>query len=199
MRDSTIARNYAEVLFTLGERRGEREAFASATEELVGILESEPRTRTFLESPKIKPANKKQVLRSASAERWPPLFVNFVLTVVDKRRVRLLRDIGHEYLALVEKERGHLHARVTLAREPDERTEREIAWQLSSMLGQTVVPRVRVDPSILGGIIVRYGDRMIDGSLSRRLVSLRRRMLDRELPTLDAVSSRPGPTGPGEE
>jgi F-type H+-transporting ATPase subunit delta len=199
VRDSTVVRNYAEVLFELGERNGQREPFAAATEELVQVLQSEPRLRVFLESPKIKTADKKRVLRSAANDRWSPLFLNFVLTVVDKGRERFLRDIGRDYLSLIEEHLGHLHARVTLAREPDERTEREIASQLSSMLGQRVVPRVRVDPAILGGVVVRYGDRLMDGSLRRRLVSLRRRMLERELPTSDLVSSTPGRNGSGEE
>jgi F-type H+-transporting ATPase subunit delta len=70
---------------------------------------------------------------------------------------------------------------VTVAREPDERTEREIAAELSRALGKTVIPTIQVDPKIIGGIIVRYGDRVMDGSLKRRLVTLRRRLLDAKL------------------
>ena len=67
---------------------------------------------------------------------------------------------------------------VTLAHEPDAAQLRDIAAQLSRVLASEVVPHVRVDEGILGGIVVRYRDRVIDGSLRRRLLALRSRLLD---------------------
>jgi F-type H+-transporting ATPase subunit delta len=66
---------------------------------------------------------------------------------------------------------------VTLAREADERTEEEIGSSLSRILGRTAIPHIRVNPDILGGMIVKYGDRVMDGSLRRQLTALRRQML----------------------
>ena len=182
MRETTVARNYAEALFELGERHGQREAFASAVDELAGLLDQEPRLRAFLESPKVETEDKKGVLRRALEDRVPPLFLNFLMVVLDKRRQRLLREIAREYHALLDERLGRLHAQVTLAREPDERFEQEIAADLSKILGRQVIPHVQVNPQILGGIVVRYGDRVLDGSLRRRLVSLRRRLVEAELP-----------------
>lgn len=182
MRESTIARSYAEALFDLGQRHEQLEEFASAVDTLVALLESEPRLRAFLATPQVEPRDKKGVLKRALAERVPPLFLNFLMVVVDKRRQRLLQAMGTEYHALLDEHLGRLHVQVTLARESDERMEREIADRLSTMLGRTVIPHIHVNPQILGGIIVRYGDRVLDGSLRRRLVSLRRRLVQAELP-----------------
>lgn len=182
MRETTVARNYAEALFELGERHGQREAFASAVDELAGLLDREPRVRAFLESPKVETEDKKRVLRRALEDRVPPLFLNFLMVVLDKRRQRLIREIAQEYHALLDERLGRMHVQVTLAREPDERFEQEIATDLSRILGRQVIPHVQVDPQILGGIVVRYGDRVLDGSLRRRLVSLRRRLVEAELP-----------------
>jgi F-type H+-transporting ATPase subunit delta len=182
VRDTTIARNYAEVLFDLGERHGGHEAFAAAFEEWSRLLGEEPQLRTFLETPKLDAATKKAAVERAFGERVPRLFLNFVLVVIDKRRQRLFQQIEEVYRSLLEEKLGHVHAQVTLASEPDERLEREIAQELSGLLGRTVIPHVRVDPGIIGGIVVRYGDRVLDGSVRRRLVAIRRRMMEADLP-----------------
>lgn len=183
MRGTTIARSYADALFALGERHGQLEEFGSALDLVAATVEREPKLRLFLDTPKVEPVEKKRVLREALEGKVPPLVLNFFLVVLDKRRQRLIPEIATEYRALLDEHFGRINAEVTLAREPDEQLEREIAEELSERLGKTVVPRVRVEPGILGGIVVRYGDRVLDGSLRRRLVTLRRRLLDAKLPT----------------
>ena len=69
----------------------------------------------------------------------PPLFLDFLMVVVDKRRQRLLQAIVTDYHALLDERLGRLHVQVTLAREPDEQMEREIANRLGSILGRTVI------------------------------------------------------------
>ncbi len=182
MRESTVARSYAEALFEAGERHGQLDAFTEAVDGLARLLDSEPKLRAFLDSPQVETGEKKGVLRRVLADRVPPLFLNFLMVVLDKRRQRLIREIAREYHALLDERLGRLHVQVTLAREPDEQEEREIATELSRVLDRQVIPHVQVNPEILGGIVVRYGDRVLDGSLRRRLVSLRRRLVEVELP-----------------
>ena len=181
-RSSTVARSYAEALFALGGRTGEHEAYARAFDALATLLESDPLVRNFLRSPKIEVAAKKQVLERALQGRVPRLFLNFVLVVLDKRRQRLLSDMAREHRLLLDRHLGRMHVQVTLAHEADERMEEEIAAELTRVLGRKAIPHVRVDPAILGGIIVRYGDRVLDGSLRRRLLGLRHRLLETALP-----------------
>ena len=82
----------------------------------------------------------------------------------------------------VHKRFGRLHVQVALAREPDERTEEDLRAELSRILGRKVIAHVNVDPRIIGGLVVRYGDKVIDGSLRRRLLGMRRRLMGAELP-----------------
>lgn len=182
MRASTIAQSYAEALFDLGERHGQQEEIAAAADTLLALLRAEPRLSAFLATPQVEPQAKKGVLERALADRVPPLFLNFIKVVVDKRRQRLLETIVTEYHALLDEHLGRVHVQVTVAREPDENLKREIADRLSALLGRTAIPHIHVNPQILGGIIVRHGDRVMDGSLRRRLVSLRRRLVQAELP-----------------
>ncbi len=181
MRETTIARSYAEALFELGERHRAHEALSRAFHEVVALLEHEPRVRLFLETPKIELADKKAALRRALEGRLPPLFLNFLLVVLDKRRQRLLPTIAAEYDLLLDEASGRVHVQVTLARDVDERAEEDLRAELTRILGRTVIAHVHVDPRILGGVIVHYGDKVIDASLRRRLASLRRRLLETPL------------------
>lgn len=177
MEATTIARAYAEALYAVAEREGAAQAYAEAFDEVAELLRTQPRIRTFVEAPTVDPSEKKGVLREALGGRVPGLFLNFLLVVLDKRRQRLLLGMAKEYHAILDERMGRVHADVTLAREPDERFEEEIASGLSDRLGRTVVPHIQVDPRILGGIVVRYEDRVLDASLRRRLLGLRRRMM----------------------
>jgi F-type H+-transporting ATPase subunit delta len=187
MEATTVARNYGDVLFSLAEKNGAHEEYSSALEDLVSLLDQEPRLRTFLETPKLSPDEKKRVLREVFAERVPRPFLNFLMIVIDKRRQRLLPLIAEEYRRLVDRKFNRLDVEVVLASEPDERLEEEIRSGLSQQLGRTIVPRFRIQPEIIGGAIVKYGDYVIDGSLRRQLLGLRRRMTTAVLPDTKTV------------
>ncbi len=187
MEATTVARNYGDVLFQLAEKNGAHEEYASALDELVDALEREPTLRTFLETPKLPAEEKKRVLREALGERMPRPLLNFLLIVIDKRRQRLLPLIAEEFRRLVDRKFNRLDVEVVLASEPDERLEEEIRSGLSEKLGRTIIPRFRIQPEIIGGAIVKYGDNVIDGSLRRQLLQLRRRMTLAVLPDTETV------------
>jgi F-type H+-transporting ATPase subunit delta len=182
VRDTTVARSYAEALFELGERNNRHDQFVDSFSALDEAAGGNLQVRAFLESPKIEVAAKKAALRKALGQQADPLFVNFLMVVLQKRRQRLLFDIGREYRNLVDDKQGRMHVQVTLARPADETLQQQISKQLSTVLGKQVIPHVSVNPEIIGGIIVRYGDRVLDGSLRRRLVSLRHRLMEADLP-----------------
>jgi F-type H+-transporting ATPase subunit delta len=100
--------------------------------------------------------------------------------VVRRGRQALFGEIAQEYLVLLDKKLNRVHAGVTLAREADARTENEIVTRLTKALGREVRAHFRTDRAIVGGVVVRVGDRILDGSVRRRLMSLKRRMLTGE-------------------
>ncbi len=85
--------------------------------------------------------------------------------------------ISREFQTLLDVKSNRVHAGITLARRADPALQQEIVQRLSEALGKTVVPHFREDPALLGGLVVRVGDRVIDGSVRRRVVSLRRQLL----------------------
>jgi F-type H+-transporting ATPase subunit delta len=178
MRESSIvARSYAASVFELAQSHDLVDEFSASFSALSSML-GDAAIRTFLQSPKLDNRTRKTVLRAALADRVHPLFLNFLQVVIDKRRQGLLGDIAREYYALVEESQGRMHVSVTVAHEPSAELHQEIRRRLSEIFDATVVPHVHVDSRILGGIIVKHEDKVIDGSLRRRLVAMRRRLLE---------------------
>jgi F-type H+-transporting ATPase subunit delta len=185
MGPTIIARNYAETLLALAQRHGGDEAvdeYGDAIGEVAELLEREPLVREFLETPRVDLAGKKRALQASFGGRVPDLFLRFLMVVVAKRRQTLLREIAEQYRFLVDDARGRARAEIVLALEPDEALRAEIVSGLERRLDKQVVPTFHVDPSLLGGILVRVGGQTMDGSLRRRAVGLRRRLLEVEVP-----------------
>lgn len=177
MRDTTIARNYAETLLTLAGKANDLRGWGSMITDLADAMGANPMLRLFLESPRIGAAEKNAVLGAAFTDKMPRNFLRFLQSLVTHRRQMLIPEIAREYLDLVDAAEGRIHARVTVAREASDPERSAIATQLSRMFGKDVVPHLSVDPSIMGGVIVNVGDTVLDGSVKKRLMSLRRRML----------------------
>ena len=163
MRDETVARNYAEALLELARRREGVETFAVAVADLARVLDEDPRFRSFLETPRVDAAAKKEVIRSAFEGRVPPSLLNFLLVTVDKRRQRLLPTIARQFQLLVDERMGRTHVEVTVARPMDDAELSAITARLSRLLDRTAIPHVRVRPEILGGVVLRTGDTIYDG------------------------------------
>ena len=183
MRDETVARNYAETLFELASRNDALQEYGDAVETVAKLIDEDAKFRLFMDTPRIDDAEKKAVVGKAFADSLPKHVVNFVLVTIDKRRQRLLRSISQQYHALLDAHMGREHVQVTVARPLDETTREVITEKLSAALGKEAIPHVRVDAAIVGGLVLRTGDMIYDGSIRRRLEGMRRRLLSADLST----------------
>jgi F-type H+-transporting ATPase subunit delta len=179
MRQATIAKNYAEALLVLAGRAKDLGGWGSIINGLSDAIRQDATLRAFLETPKVPGSMKAEILGKALAKKAPVPFIRFIQSAVRNRRQMLIPEIAIEYMDLVDKAENRLHAHVTVARDADEKTRKMIADRLSKILNKTVVPHLTVDARIIGGVIVRVGDTVMDGSARRRLASLRSRMLGR--------------------
>ena len=177
MRGETIARNYAEALLELARRAGDLDGWGQMLDQVADAMAQDDRLYRFLESPRISAAGKNEVLAAAFQDRMPRMFVRYLQTLVRNRRQMLIPEIAAEYHTLLDEVQNRVRAQVTVAMEPSTADRRTIAARLSQALGKEVVPRLSVNPGILGGIIVRVGDSVMDGSVRRRLATLRSRLV----------------------
>jgi F-type H+-transporting ATPase subunit delta len=177
MRPVTIARNYAETLLTLAQKAEDPRGWGKMISDVSAAMGSDITLRHFLESPKVSADQKKEILGKAFADRAPRLFVRFLQALVTNRRQMLIPRIATEYFSLLDAAENRVHADLTLAKQPTDEETARIAASLRKSLGKDVVPHVRVDPSIIGGVVVKMGDTVMDGSVRRRLGILRTAML----------------------
>jgi F-type H+-transporting ATPase subunit delta len=177
MNDERIGRNYAEALLTLARKDGEQEEWGALIDAISVGMREDQTLKTFLESPKLSSARKVEILEKAMGRRVPKLFMRFLEAVIMKRRQMLIPEIASAYRQLIDESEDRVHVNVTVARELEGPEKDALARQLGRLFGKRVVPHMSLNPAILGGVIVKVGDTVMDGSVRRRLASLRQRML----------------------
>ena len=177
MKSVTIARNYAEALFEAADAQRKTESYGEFIDAIAGAVESDLRITVALDSPRVAKADKGEILRKALEGLVPDEFVRFLEAVVRRGRQGLLGEIAVEYQRLLDTKLNRVHAGVTVAKDLDEEFETDIVKRLTRALGKEVRAHFQTDKAILGGVVVRVGDRVFDGSLRRRLTAMRRRML----------------------
>jgi len=182
VRASVVGRNYAEALLLAAEARGgaEIERYGRLIDAVAGAVRADERIAVALESPRVAKATKATLLERALEDLAPAEFVRFLQAVVRRGRQGVLAEIAQEYQGLVDVKLNRVQAGVTLARDPDTELERQIIERLTAAIGKDVRAHFRTDRGILGGMVVRVGDRIFDGSVRRKLATLRRKMLTGE-------------------
>lgn len=178
MRETTIAGTYADVVLALAQRARDPQGWGVMLGDVSAAVEQDPRVRQFLASPQIADEKKIAILQRGLGGVLPRSFVRFLEALVRHHRQMLLPAIARAYNERLDELEGRVHADVTVARGLPEAERSALAAQLTRTVGEgrTVVPVVRVHPPILGGVIVRIGDRVADGSVRTRLARLRRRL-----------------------
>ena len=178
MRHEAIARNYAEALFELGEQQGESERYGALLEALSAAVMGTPKVLAVMMSPRVPKGVKAELLADALPDAPKP-FVLFLQALVKRNRQGVLDEIAQVYGGMVDAKLNRVKVGVTLAHEADAALQKQIATALTKALGKEALVRFTADPAVLGGSIVRVGDRVHDGSLRRKLIMLRRQLLNR--------------------
>ncbi len=141
-------------------------------------------TREFLLNPKIPPAIKISILGSALGDKLSPIVLNLLVMLIEKRRQGILPDIADRYSELTDTVRGVEHAEIVVARPIPPDLQKQLLDAVQRFSARDVEVSIKVNPSILGGVQVRMGDRVIDGSLKSRFEAMRQAMLKARLPRL---------------
>jgi F-type H+-transporting ATPase subunit delta len=178
LRPVTIARNYSETLFVLAEKSGRIQDYADLIDAVAHGVAAAPRVQAVLMSPRVTKAQKAKLFADALAGA-PREFVLFLQAVIRRGRQGLLTYIAQEFHALHDLKLNRIRAAVTVARPVDETLRQQVARRLTEVMGKQVLPHFHEDPAILGGVVVRVGDRVFDGSIRRRMTLLRRALLAR--------------------
>lgn len=181
MRDTAVCRNYAETLLALAQKERQIERYGELIDTVAAVMKADPALHGVFMSPRVPKQTKQHLIQQALAKVAPVPFIRFLQLVVQRGRQYLLSDIAEEYEQLVDLHLDRVHALVATARPVDEQLAAAVRRRLTEVFAKEVLPHFRADPALLGGIVVRVGDRVFDGSLRRKLKLLQRRMLQAPL------------------
>ncbi len=170
-----IATVYARSLFEVAKDAGKLDDIREQLGQLADAIAEEHELQVFFFSPYFSPDEKKEGLNKAITDA-DPIVVNFLELLVEKHRMPALMRIRRSYDGLWERENDILPVSVTSAVELDEETVRHIGERIGEQTGRKVQLSSSVEPDLIGGIVVRVGNSIIDASIRSRLDQLRRQV-----------------------
>jgi F-type H+-transporting ATPase subunit delta len=175
---SGVAERYAQALFSLAQEQNATDTVADALSNFGSLIAQSADLQRFVASPVFSAEEQVKAISAILSQLgFSGITANFIKLVATKRRLFVLPDMIRAFNALNDKVKGVTKAQVTVAEplSPDHTAALEEALRQVTG-GQTVKVNVNVDPSIIGGIVVKLGSRMVDASLKTKLNSLRTRM-----------------------
>jgi len=169
-----VARRYAKALFSLGVKEKAADAFGKDLEGLSGAMSASPDLNKLFKSPNFNTQEKKAVLKDVVAKmNMAPLSVNFLSVLADKGRLDCVPDIQKTYSELLDEVNGVVRGRLTTAVELPAAKRQDILSKLEKQSGKKLVLDFSVDPAILGGAVLKVGDKVLDASLNAQLQLLK--------------------------
>jgi F-type H+-transporting ATPase subunit delta len=177
MQDAIVARKYATALFDAALGRDELDHVAEDLAGLAALKASGTDLGRFLEAPHLTTEVKRAVLARAFEGRTSGLTLRFLHLLIDKKRTDQLEGISERFGDLLREHRGHVLARVRTAVPLEPGQSERLAATLGRLIGKTVDIQSRVDPEVLGGVVLEFGTTIVDRSVRRGLDDLRDRLL----------------------
>lgn len=174
-----LAGKYARAMFETAVEENKLDEYKAVLCEISELIYSQADLREFINHPRIKAEAKKEVLKKI----LPPaakegIVHNFLMLLLDKRREILLQVICNQYVQLANEAQNIINAEVTVAFDLSAQQEQNLVAKLSKTTGKNVVITKKIDKSILGGVIVKMGDKCIDGSVKRQIQTMQAQLLN---------------------
>ncbi|HID06780.1 MAG TPA: ATP synthase F1 subunit delta [Armatimonadetes bacterium] len=170
---SGVAKRYSNALFQLALQHNKVERVERDLSLISALFERVPALQELLIQPMIPFERKRQIVMRHFATKLDELTTQFLLLIIERKRLHALPHIVRIYRELADEWRGVIHVEVTSAVELAEHELNMIHERLSQMWRKTVVLHTRVDPRILGGLVIKAGDQRLDLSLRYHLTRIR--------------------------
>ncbi len=175
-RAGIVARVYAETLLRAAERETAVDQVSEGLARVARAIDESDPLRRFLAGPQIGGDDKRAVVGSAFGDRVHPLVLRFLELLIERRREPLIREVHQAWRTLLDARANRRSATVTTAIPADPGMVAAVRRALERATGQEIALEERVDASLLGGLVVRTGDLVMDASLRSRLDALKHRL-----------------------
>lgn len=173
-----LAERYAEALFELCADKDQLEPVGEQLKQFATLLEGSNELNHVFTNP-VFPLEQRQVIVKAVAKKgnYLPNTLNFLLLLLDKKRAVLLPSIQESYQNMLDKKMNRQHVQVIAARDVSADLLKEIEGKLKEQTKNDAIVEKKVDSSLVGGVVVKIGDRMLDGSIRSQLNQLKEHLL----------------------
>lgn len=173
MKDTAVASRYALALFETARQRGHEEAVAQGLFSAVSVLRQSDKLGSVLQHPLLSCQDKKRLLLKALGEKYSPLFEDFIELLLERKRLNMLPWIAQQFDKKSREVRGEVKAKVVSAIPISDSQEKSLERILSEATEKKVTVDVSVDPNILGGLVIRIEDKVLDHSIMGQLRRMR--------------------------
>ncbi|WP_168121404.1 F0F1 ATP synthase subunit delta [Paenibacillus sp. HB172176] len=173
-RDAVVAKRYAKALFELASETGIVSEVEAQLKLIADALEQDEAIGKFLSLPNVDPSQKIAVLKASFGDKVSVLVLNALQVMMDRRRQAIIGEVYEAYKKIAGEATGVAHATVYTASELSETELAAVAKQFGGITGKQIQAVQVVEPALLGGLQVRIGDRLYDGSLSGKLSRLQK-------------------------
>jgi F-type H+-transporting ATPase subunit delta len=174
--DFRAARRYASALFNVALERNETDAVAQNLADVTSTVTQSPQLMGVLHHPRVTRQKKQEILATVFHDQVRPDVEHLLLMLVEKDRADIIPNVASEFARLLDEHRKEADAEAISAVPLSSEQQAHLENQLQAATGYKVRLKTRVDENILGGLIVRVGDKLIDASVATQLAQLRNKL-----------------------
>ncbi|MCW3097361.1 MAG: synthase subcomplex delta subunit [Chthonomonadaceae bacterium] len=175
--DLRAARRYATALFATAQKQNTLAAVESDLATVLDLMQKTPALFQLWHSQVVPGGRKRDLISKVLGESISPLGLSFLRLLIDKRREEILEPVRDEFHRLTDAANHLLRVEATFAVQPTPAETQSLVGSLEKRTGEHVELKVLIDPAILGGVIVRMNDNILDGSVRGTLERLREQLL----------------------
>jgi F-type H+-transporting ATPase subunit delta len=174
VKNLAVARRYAKALILIGKEDGQAESYRNELEGVSDLFEKEKALGLAVTNPLYVAANRRNVLETIIEKlNLSHVMSSFLMLLFDKGRIGFLKDINTYYQALADELKGVARAELISAADLSSDAVDKIRTALSNMIQKDIVLEFKQDPNLIGGIVTRIGDLVLDGSIKTQLLNMK--------------------------
>lgn len=171
-----VSKTYAGAFFDIAQEIGKEEEYFEELKELDKIFSLHGDLMTFLKSPVFSKEEKKKLLAEIFSGKVSEYAMNFLKVLVDKGRIGLFAEIASTYKTMLYRKKNMEEVTAITAVAMTQEMKDALTQKLNTSLGKDVILQNKVDPSILGGVVLKIGNEQIDGSVKNRLETIKKEL-----------------------
>ena len=174
MKNLAIARRYANALLLIGKEDGQAEAYRQELVSLSELLEKEMELERVISNPLYDISSRRKVLEIVIGKLdLSRVTISFIMFLFDKGRIGFIRNISDYYEKLADELKGVARAELISATDLSTEAVDKIRRSISDMIGKEVILDAKQDPGIIGGVVTRIGDLVLDGNIKTQLLNMK--------------------------